>query len=388
MSDEQLWQSLLDESGRIRIDAVNRLSMASMSTWLGEVLHGDRVATGADRDESPVDLLARTYHRLDPWVRQVFQDVLLEFLSELAREPDGRWKGAAAGHLLLLIAAVFPGTPGLQPATDLLRFIVDEERGSAEPEKLAVPVFALKCLIALGHKAAPIFWLRQYHRHGARASGPVLRGLMLWDLSSAFAWLEENARDGAVMSALRAALALLVAQFGPSVLLERLARLVSRLSDADRTALARTCKAIGLGDPVAAATDANASLARDLDDAGLSRLSDPEELRERLAEKLRAMDVASDDPKYVRALLFLANAFLDASATRDALNRLLATWRAPGASISDVQRDDLARSIEDLDRTAAEPDITFDLHAFAYMLRNEDRNVITEFDRIASRTEI
>ncbi|HMG58068.1 MAG TPA: hypothetical protein VK601_31420, partial [Kofleriaceae bacterium] len=180
MTDERDGPALLDGAGRIRIDAVNRLPMADLARWLAEVLLGDRVASGADRDDSPVDLLTRTYHRLDPWVRQAFQDVLLELLTELARAAErggGRWTGATAEHLLLLVAAVAPGTPRVQAAIDLLRVIAAAEPDAAGGRDDAVPVFALKSLIALDHRAPPEFWLPQYDRRGARAAGPVLRGL-------------------------------------------------------------------------------------------------------------------------------------------------------------------------------------------------------------------
>jgi hypothetical protein len=392
MTDDRLWLSLLDGAGRLRIDAVNKLSMANLSTWLGDVLRGDQVATGADRDESPVELLTRTYHRLDPWVRQTFQDILLEFLSELVRAPDSRWKTTAAEHLLLLVAAVFPGMPTLPRAIDLLRFIVDTERDSAGSAAHPVPVFALKCLIALGHRTAPAFWLRQYDRRGARAAGPVLRGLALWDLASPFVWLADNAHDRAATSALRAALPLLVEKFSAGPIREQLARLVPRLSGDDAAALARTCKAIGIGDPLGPPDGGShlrsdvlaASLARDVDAAGLSQLSAPGELREQLEAKLCAIDAASDDPTYVRALLFLANSLLDTSATHDVLKRLLDTWRARKPSINHRRRDALVQLIEELDRVAATPEVSFRLQAFADLLRHENLNVVSEFDRIAS----
>jgi hypothetical protein len=121
-----------------------------------------------------------------------------------------------------------------------------------------------------------------------------------------------------------------------------------------------------------------------MDDAGLSQLSAPGELREQLEAKLGAINAASDEPKHVRALLFLANSLLDVTAMHDALKRLLDTWRARTVSTSERRRDALVQSIEELDRVAARPEIMFRLQASAEMLRNDNLNVVAEFDRIAS----
>lgn len=392
MTDDTRWPSLLDAAGRIRIDAVNQLSRAQLAAWLDAVLRGGSVATGADRDESPADLLERTYRRLDPFVRQTFQDIVLALLSGLPRALPTSWTVTAAEHLLLLVAAVFPGTPGAPPAIDLLRLLADRAPDVAAPGSEAVPVFALKGLVALGHRTAPEFWHRQYRRHGARAAGAVLRGLALWHLDSAFAWLDDHVGDAAAMAALRAALPLLVEEFGPGALQDHLARLTSRLPDDDAAALARTCHAIGLADarsrldllaPEPPPTDP-ASLARHLERVGLRQVTDPEELRERLTAQLDASNPASDDLAYVRALLVLGAALLDPAAACKALRRLRAAWRGSTASMSDARRNRLAQLIDEVESAGPALEVSYELEALAYMLRNEHLNITAELARILS----
>lgn len=410
MTDARDTPALLDAAGRIRIDAVNQLAMADMARWVADVLIGDRAVTGADRDESPVDLLVRVYHRMDPWVREVFHDVVLGALAELARgsgAAGARWDGAAGEHLLLLVASVVPGAPRMiaQAAIDLLRAIA-----SAEPAAGSrIPVLALKALIALDHRAPPEFWLAQHERWGAPAAGPVLRGMVHWDLGMAFRWIADHARDAAIGAALRAALPLLVDRLGRGPIVDQLAQLAPRLPGDARAALADTCRALRLGDLEAWARGAAGRVAlaaaaaplpddaapartryladpRLLHDARLSALSDPAELRARLAADLRAIDPAEEPPGYVRALLLLANALLDPGELRGAAGRLYA-WCAGDAPASDAKREALIATLEELDRVRTTSEISFELQACVYLLRNRQRNVRLELERFTAELD-
>ncbi|HEX3760980.1 MAG TPA: hypothetical protein VHW23_19935 [Kofleriaceae bacterium] len=409
MTDPRERPTLLDSAGRIRIEAVNLLSMAEMSSWLAKVLLGDIPTIGADRDESSVDLLVRTYHRLDPWVRHTLHDVLLGLLTDLARglDRDGaRWTVVAAENLLLVVASVVRGTPSVQAAVDLLRCIVTAAPGGAHDD--TVPVFALKCLVALDHRAPPEFWLSQFERRGVPSAGPVLRGMVRWDLDIGFRWIADHAGDAAIGAALRASLPLLVDRFGPAAIMGHLAQLAPRLTGEGRAALAATSRALRLSElpePVTAARAGvdvagnRSELAQDpavpwiryladphlLHEARLSDASDPAELRTRLAASLRTIDLAVDRPRHVRALLVLAHLLLDPVELRGAVERLRA-WCAGDAELSSAKREALVAMFEELDRGPATP-LSFEFHACAYLLRNKRRNVAAEFERLAAGLE-
>jgi hypothetical protein len=207
----------------------------------------------------------------------------------------------------------------------------------------------------------------------------VLRGLALWSLPSAFDWVTAE-RTEKVLAALRAALPLLLEQFGASALEDHLDRLLPGLPEVERTALDRMCKAIGLATqrPVVPreVNRAQSPPARYLDAAGLRGVHDPEARHQQLLAKLQLMSV-TDDPAYIQALLCLA--VFDGLA-REAVQRLLETSRAQTQPIHRDRRTLLASLIDDLVETTtpARPEVVFDLGVCAEILRNGQRDVTQE----------
>ena len=93
------------------IARINRMSLAELSDWMSQALHGEIIIPVGNVDEPPFGAVHRVYKQLDPVVRQAFMDLMIRFLGEIDGSPTSRWQGRVADNLLLLTEAVFLTMP-------------------------------------------------------------------------------------------------------------------------------------------------------------------------------------------------------------------------------------------------------------------------------------
>jgi hypothetical protein len=231
-----------DETGPA--SAVSQMSFEELRRWTQEVLAGEKPMAGGQRDDVPHGFLEDVYRRLDPGVRELFQDVLLLHLSDLARGSERHWRGTAADELLLLVGQVMRGSPRVGRAIDELIYIASQDRFGQRTVDLRWR--ALQTLVALRHAEPPEFWCEQYRIGGGAYAPVVVAGLALHGPDTVITWVTANSRDESVVNALLKTLPWLSETYGLSAVSKSLVDLLPSLRESDRSELMRVGESIGL----------------------------------------------------------------------------------------------------------------------------------------------
>lgn len=210
-------------------DKINTMPYKGVEQLIVGILKG-KIITSGNRDELPSSLLANIFHKLDPEVRLIFKDVILEILSDLANNPNSSWRDNSGDEMLLLVSDIFSDVTSARNPIDLLLYIADKRWDLINCEE-NLHRRAVQALIDLQYKASEQFWKDIYRQGGSEYSNVVLTGLSLSGLSSAFDWLEEREYAPSILSALISLLPLLREEYGIDKLSEYTARIRPHIPD-------------------------------------------------------------------------------------------------------------------------------------------------------------
>lgn len=214
---------------KITIDDINSMSLKRLSSFIKGILSGNELVAG-DYDDLPYILLIDIYRSLDPSVRQAFEDVILTFLSDLARNPRSGWRGENGDELLLLISNIFRDSPRMKDAVDSLLFIV-KKGWHIKGDGVDLHWRAAQTLVGINYPAKPHFWSDVYIKGGIEYGGVVFAGLTLSSLSYAVDWLTNEISKPPILEAFFGRLPLLVEQYGIDKVAEYVLKLLPHISE-------------------------------------------------------------------------------------------------------------------------------------------------------------
>jgi hypothetical protein len=234
----------IDESGNIVIQSVNELDYVSLSSWIADVLLERFVGIGTDRHQLPHSMLKEIYHKLDPWVRECFQDALLGHLDDLTSNDSSPFRSEAGDELLLTVANVFSATMNKRKAVDFLRVLASKKHLISEQPNLHWR--SLQVLVAIKHKLPPDFWIKTFSEHGDEYADVVMGGLVQCGLREVFEWIEENAYCDAVQRKFMDRLPRLVEEHDREKVRLLLVDLMPNFPDITRTQIAQITNQLAL----------------------------------------------------------------------------------------------------------------------------------------------
>jgi len=233
----------IDQQGSLDLASFARLSYEELRLWVSDRLHGRDLALPSSRDDAdmPHLLVALVYPSLGRSTRKDLQAIVIEFLRDLARNPETRWLGAAGSELLMLADPVLLDAGGRAEIAGDLRKIVDSRRttGAGEPD---LQFRALQALVTLRHRANNRYWIRQYEIGGDVYLPVVLEGLSLIDISAPIDWLRELDWNDAVERAIIGLLPSLLEEYSAGVISKVLSEALPDLPEAGRDSLLQFCK--------------------------------------------------------------------------------------------------------------------------------------------------
>lgn len=216
----------VNEQGEVELKSVELLSRDDLALWVKERLHREDwiIPGGAQASEMPHYLLALLYPRLERLTREDLQNIIVEFLEDLAQNPLSEWLGEPGHELIMLTDPVLIQSPRREDAIDLLLSIAgsDHLKSGAWPN---LHFRALQGLITLRHRANTDFWRRQSLSHDPRYAPAILEGLALVDVAAPFTWLREIAWNDAVEDGIVSLLPSLLENYGT-------AKVVTSIEDA------------------------------------------------------------------------------------------------------------------------------------------------------------
>jgi len=238
---------LFDEQGEVEPQSVEALSRDELRQWMRARLRGEDMRAWGDARESdmPHFLLVPLYPQLDRLTREDFQGIILEFLEDLANNPESEWRGKPGDELLMLLEPILAGSPRREQAVDLLLAMVQSSRFISEGEP-DLHFRALQRLVALKHRANPEFWFKQFEVGGSRYANVVFEGLTLFDVSVAFDWLTRIEWDDLIEDAVISLLPSLIEDYGGSKVLSLIEQILPNLPLDSAESLVEFCKDEGL----------------------------------------------------------------------------------------------------------------------------------------------
>ena len=233
----------VNELGEVEPKSVDFLSRDNLALWVQERLHREDwiIPGGATGSEMPHYILALLYPRLERLTREDLQNIIIEFLEDLARNPLSKWLGESGHELIMLADPVLIQSPRREDAIDLLLNIADSERlkTDAWPN---LHLRSLQGLITLRHRASINFWHRQSIGHDTRYAPAILESLALVDVAAPFSWLTEIDWDDAVVDGIVGLLPSLLENYGTAKVVTSIENALAGLPDRGVTSLLSFCE--------------------------------------------------------------------------------------------------------------------------------------------------
>jgi len=176
------------QKGELNRESIERMEPEELRQWIFNRLHGDDPTFGGAPGDQPHYLLVVVYPHLKRTIREDIENILIDFIHEIACDSPTQWIGKAGGELFLMADPILINSPRKNYTIDLLlRIVAAEKFDGAECEELRFR--ALQALIALDYHPSPNFWRDLYDKHGESYAPLVLEGLARTELSAAFEWL-------------------------------------------------------------------------------------------------------------------------------------------------------------------------------------------------------
>ena len=167
------------ETGEVDVKSIESLSYDELKHWIKCRLLGKdtQIPDNFRQDNASYYIIYLLYPKFNRFVREDIHRIVLEFIKDMARNPDSIWKEEAGNQLLLLAQSVRS-----EETIDFLLemgesriFFVANAPSSAEDLHYRV----LQTLVALEQRITPQFWLEQFDLAPERYVGVVFDGLAL-----------------------------------------------------------------------------------------------------------------------------------------------------------------------------------------------------------------
>lgn len=190
-------KSPYDEHGDISVESVNSLSTSELRHWLRTRVNGDDPRYAGSPGDLPHYLIAVIYPKLERLVRQDVENVVVDFLSELAAGTP-RWEVNAANELLYLVDPVLLASVRRNEAIEHLTTICRRQDCDE-----VIRRSSLQALVSLDYFPSVGFWLDLFDPHSSGLIPVILEGVARSDLKAAFKWATVLANEGRELPILR-----------------------------------------------------------------------------------------------------------------------------------------------------------------------------------------
>lgn len=169
----------VSEIGEVDIKSIEGLSYEELKKWIEIRLHGKDTQIPIDfrQGDTPYYIISLLYPKFNRYVREDINRIVLEFVKDMARNPDTIWK-REAGHQLLLLANSISAEETIGFLLEMAgsrKFFAEDVSSLEEDLHLRV----LQTLTSLGYRASSEFWFEQYHLAPKRYAKIVFNGLEL-----------------------------------------------------------------------------------------------------------------------------------------------------------------------------------------------------------------
>ena len=173
------------------------------------------------------------YRKLNKDTRLIFEERMIEHLSDLAQDRESHWIDKGGDYLLLSTAYIFLNSSRKDYPIDFLLFIVSH-RDDMIDTKPNLHWRACQDLVSLDHRASSSFWEEIFFRGGPSYGGVVFAGLSIIDPNSAFNWLMKNALNSSALDALIIRLPLFIDILGSMKVSRHIIQIYSFLPEENR----------------------------------------------------------------------------------------------------------------------------------------------------------
>lgn len=237
----------LTEHGEIDLKSVESLSRDDLASWVRKRLHRVdwNIPGGAQGSEMPHYLFALLYPKFGRVTREEFQNIIIEYLEDLAGNPSSEWLDDSGHELIMLVDPVLVQSPRREEAIDLLLSIVASDYLKSDPWP-NLHLRALQGLIALRHRVSIDFWREQSVSQDTRYAPTILEGLALIDVAAPFSWLKDIAWDDAVEDAVVGLLPGLLETYGTAKVVKSLENVLPSVSQRAASCLLTFCEQEGI----------------------------------------------------------------------------------------------------------------------------------------------
>jgi len=219
-----------------------QLSYDELLDWVRNRLQGrDLSSAGSGHDDldMPHFLIASLYSRVDHAARVNLQEIVVDFIRDLARNPSSEWRSSAGGELLMLADPILldrVATHGKAEIGENLRKIAD-----AAPLNSNLRFRALQAIVTVRCREHRDYWISQYRAGGDAYLPIVLEGLANLDVKEPFEWLVGLEWTDDLERAVSALLPGLLDEYGSGSVTSVLSGILKRLSKPGAEAIRRFC---------------------------------------------------------------------------------------------------------------------------------------------------
>jgi amino acid adenylation domain-containing protein len=285
--------SLTNKKGEVDVKSVEALPRDDLRQWIFDRLHGEdlMIPVGTRMDDMPSFLFAILYPKLKRPTRAELEDIISEFLKDLAYNPESEWLGESGNELMMLVDPVLVRSYRREQAIDVFLHIANSSRFQSQSGS-NIHFRALQSLVTLRHRASAGFWRHQYEVGGERYASVVVEGLALVDVAAPFSWLTEAEWNGAIEYAIINTLPSLLEDYGTAKVASVIEQTLPHLSGSGRQTLLDYCEEEGI---TLLETTPLRGRQKDNDNSGVvNRISDRDQTSATLVELLQRR--ASEHP--------------------------------------------------------------------------------------------
>jgi len=179
----------VSETGEVDIKSIESLSYDKLKQWIKCRLLGKdtQIPDNFRRDNGSYYIIYLLYPKFNRYVREDINRIVLEFIKDMAHNPDSIWKEEAGDQLLLLAQSIRSEETidFLLEMAELRLFFVGDASSSVEDLHYRV----LQTLVALEKRINTAFWLEQFDLAPEHYAGVVFDGLMLVSPEQAVSFL-------------------------------------------------------------------------------------------------------------------------------------------------------------------------------------------------------
>jgi hypothetical protein len=235
----------IDENGLVNLPSVEALTRPELREWIYERLHGkdESIPSGSLEGTMPHYIITVIYPKLERLVREDIQNIIVDFLRDLATNSESSWRDSSGVDLLMLTGPILSESARREDAISLLTQLADS---SALIFNNTLRFRVLAALVTLQCRMPKEFWFNQAETLPRKYLSIILEGLALVDISAILEWFSVTKWDESINQAMFFVFPVIVESYTAAKFISVLDSMISGLSVDAQTALRRFCDEEGL----------------------------------------------------------------------------------------------------------------------------------------------